>query len=56
MHTASSRRAGPFVAVNSPAIPETLAETQLFGNEKGVYTDAKEARPGVQLECRRRDP
>jgi transcriptional regulator with AAA-type ATPase domain/tetratricopeptide (TPR) repeat protein len=46
MHAASPRRDGPFIAVNSAAIPETLVESHLFGNTRGAYTDAKEARPG----------
>lgn len=47
MHRASARRNGPFVAVNSSAITDTLAESQLFGHERGAYTDAREARPGL---------
>lgn len=47
MHGASARRNGPFVAVNSSTITDTLAEAQLFGHEKGAYTDAREARPGL---------
>jgi Nif-specific regulatory protein len=41
-----SRRAQPFIAVNCAAIPDTLAESELFGHEKGSFTDAKEARAG----------
>lgn len=36
----------PFVVVNCSTIPETLADTHLFGNERGAYTDAKEEAPG----------
>jgi DNA-binding NtrC family response regulator len=36
----------PFVAVNCSTIPKSLADTHLFGHEKGAYTDAKEASPG----------
>ena len=46
LHRASVRRDGPFIPINSPAIPETLAESQMFGHERGVFTDAREARPG----------
>jgi two-component system response regulator AtoC len=45
LHRASHRAAGPFVAVNCGAIPDGLAETELFGAERGAYTDAV-SRPG----------
>jgi DNA-binding NtrC family response regulator len=45
VHAASHRRALPFVALNCGALPETLLESELFGAEKGAYTDAV-ARPG----------
>jgi transcriptional regulator with AAA-type ATPase domain/tetratricopeptide (TPR) repeat protein len=46
LHQASGRAAGPFVHVQCNAIPETLAETLLFGHERGVFTGADRSRPG----------
>jgi DNA-binding NtrC family response regulator len=46
IHEHSDRRSGPFVAVNLPAIPETLVESQLFGHEKGSFTGATKLQYG----------
>ncbi len=46
VHYLSRRRAEPFIAINCAAITETLLESELFGHEKGAFTDAHESRPG----------
>jgi len=46
LHSRSARRAGPFVAINCAAIPDTLLESELFGHEKGAFTGAHVQRKG----------
>jgi DNA-binding NtrC family response regulator len=46
LHTQSRRAGGPFVTVNCGAMPEHLMETELFGYQKGAFTDAKETKKG----------
>jgi transcriptional regulator with GAF, ATPase, and Fis domain len=47
LHDAGGRAAGPFVAENCGAIPETLLESVLFGHAKGAFTGAQKAKPGL---------
>jgi DNA-binding NtrC family response regulator len=46
IHNASKRNNKPLIAINCGAIPSTLIESELFGHEKGAFTDAREAKQG----------
>jgi DNA-binding NtrC family response regulator/tetratricopeptide (TPR) repeat protein len=47
IHQTGPRRTGPFVDVNCAAIPDSLLESELFGYERGAFTDARQAKPGL---------
>ena len=47
LHRAGPRADGPFVDINCAAIPETLLEAELFGFERGAFTDARQAKVGL---------
>src|SRR5260370_30479329 len=47
IHRAGPRESGPFVDVNCAAIPENLLEGELFGFERGAFTDARRSKPGL---------
>jgi DNA-binding NtrC family response regulator len=47
LHNSSDRREKPFLTITCTAIPETLLESELFGHERGAFTDAKAAKPGL---------
>jgi len=47
IHYGSQRAEGPFVAINCAALPATLIESELFGYEKGAFTDAKARKEGL---------
>jgi DNA-binding NtrC family response regulator/tetratricopeptide (TPR) repeat protein len=47
IHRAGPRPAGPFVDVNCAAIPDTLLEAEMFGFERGAFTDARRSKPGL---------
>src|SRR5215470_3086038 len=47
IHRQSPRRRGPFLAINCAALPEQLLESELFGFERGAFTGAQQAKPGL---------
>src|SRR5262245_40174804 len=47
IHRASPRAQAPFVDINCAAVPDTLLEAELFGYERGAFTDAKQSKPGL---------
>jgi DNA-binding NtrC family response regulator len=47
LHQKSRRNAGPFVAINCAALPETILESELFGHVRGAFTDARLAKQGL---------
>jgi two-component system response regulator HydG len=51
LHRLGARKAGPFVAINCGAMPESLLESELFGHARGAFTDARSDRPGLFVQA-----
>ena len=51
IHDQGRRKEGPFVAINCAAVPASLIESELFGHERGAFTDAKVQRTGLFLQA-----
>jgi DNA-binding NtrC family response regulator len=51
LHRRSRRQAGPFVAINCAAVPESLLESELFGYARGAFTDARTPRTGLLVQA-----
>jgi two-component system, NtrC family, response regulator GlrR len=51
IHYGGARRRGPFVPVNCGALPDSLIESELFGHERGAFTDARQSRRGLVAEA-----
>ena len=52
IHYLGARRDFPFIPLNCGALPDTLVESELFGHERGAFTDARERRGGLIAEAR----
>jgi transcriptional regulator with GAF, ATPase, and Fis domain len=46
LHTVGPRKPHPFIKIDCPSLPQNLVESELFGHERGAFTDASAARPG----------
>jgi DNA-binding NtrC family response regulator len=53
LHRRGRRQAGPFVAINCAAVPESLLESELFGYTRGAFTDARTPRTGLLVQAHR---
>jgi DNA-binding NtrC family response regulator len=51
IHENGRRKDGPFVAINCAAVPASLIESELFGHERGAFTDAKQQRTGLFVQA-----